>query len=377
MDSKQSPPRLPDEPGQDAKKQATVPLDELLDAEFDNALKALDALSVDAEPEVELELDGLSAPTAVDASRALPKSADDALAEADVEEDDFLATLRAGRESDAVGDMPEFGFGPTAPGASHSQVKALNTRIEELETELAAVKEKQIRQAADFDNFRKRLRREKQDAVTLGNESLLKELLPVMDNLRLALDHSEQSDFTDFVAGVNMVHRQILQATNKFGLEPFDSVGKAFDPRLHQAMAQVPSDKVRPGAVADEVQRGYMFYERLLRPSLVTVAMRAPAAPSAPPDDAAETGEIESAPDVVDDGPGEVLQDASEAANEVAAADPSADEAAFTLDDEAAAEDVEEPFADADSEPEAEESAVEDPSEPVQNAEAEADPPPG
>ena len=148
-----------------------------------------------------------------------------------------------------------------------------------LEEQLAA-KEKEarenwdrfLRERADLENYRKRVGREKEELLNYCNKSLIEEILPVIDNLERALAHSSEDGLGAVVEGIRMTHSMLLAALKKFNVTPIEAVGTPFDSAFHQAMAQVPTDKYEPNTVVEEYQKGYMLRERLLRPSMVTVA---------------------------------------------------------------------------------------------------------
>jgi len=148
-----------------------------------------------------------------------------------------------------------------------------------LEEQLAA-KEKEarenwdrfLRERADLENYRKRVGREKEELLNYGNKSLLEEILPIIDNLERALAHATENDQGAIVEGIRMTHTMLLTALKKFNVTPIEAVGTPFDSAYHQAMAQVPTDQHEPNTVVEEYQKGYMLKERLLRPSMVTVA---------------------------------------------------------------------------------------------------------
>lgn len=148
-----------------------------------------------------------------------------------------------------------------------------------LEEQLAA-KEKEarenwdrfLRERADLENYRKRVGREKEELLNYGNKSLLEEILPVIDNLERALAHASEDGLGGVVEGIRMTHTMLLTALKKFNVTPIEAVGAPFDSAFHQAMAQVPTDQYEPNTVVEEYQKGYMLKERLLRPSMVTVA---------------------------------------------------------------------------------------------------------
>lgn len=127
------------------------------------------------------------------------------------------------------------------------------------------------RVSADFDNYKKRVTREKEDAIKFGNEKAFKEILPVIDNLRRALSAAPEGD-TTFIAGVKLVARQLEDALGRFGVVGYDSLGKPFDPARHEAVGSRPDAAVPAQHVCEEYQRGFMLHDRLLRPALVIVS---------------------------------------------------------------------------------------------------------
>jgi molecular chaperone GrpE len=133
--------------------------------------------------------------------------------------------------------------------------------------------ERFVRQAAELENFKKRASREREDAIRFANESLIKDLLPVVDNLERAVAHaSGGGNGKPIVEGVEMVLKSLLDVLTKYGVTQISAVGEPFDPAKHEAMAQVESPSHQPNSVVDELQRGYTLRDRLLRPALVSVA---------------------------------------------------------------------------------------------------------
>ena len=130
-----------------------------------------------------------------------------------------------------------------------------------------------VRQVAETENFKKRNLRERDEAIRFANETLLKDLLPVIDNLQRAIAHAESDENgKSLVEGVAMVLKGFLDVLNKFGVSQIAAVGQPFDPSKHEAMAQVTSDTHAPNTVIEELHKGYMLRDRLLRPALVSVA---------------------------------------------------------------------------------------------------------
>ena len=143
-----------------------------------------------------------------------------------------------------------------------------------------------LRTAADFDNFRKRSRRDQEDAARKSKETTVKELLPVFDNLERALQSSEKApDVKAVVEGLKLVMRQFTQSLEKMGIKRVNTVGHPFDPMLHEAIQHVESAEHPAGVVAIEVQAGYQLAESLVRAALVAVSKGPPEGAAASPDD--------------------------------------------------------------------------------------------
>jgi molecular chaperone GrpE len=149
--------------------------------------------------------------------------------------------------------------------------------LETARAEVAKLRDQLLRTAADFDNYRKRSRREAQDQERRAREDLLRDMLPVFDNLERATQHaSSAKDVQSLADGVGMVMRQFLDTLTKLGIERIQTLGKAFDPAVHEAIQQLETAEYPPGAIAAEVQAGYRIGDRLIRPAMVVVA-KAPA----------------------------------------------------------------------------------------------------
>jgi molecular chaperone GrpE len=136
-----------------------------------------------------------------------------------------------------------------------------------------------LRGQAELDNYRKRTQRERQDLLKFGNENILRELLPVIDNLNRAVQHAREGEEENqgLLEGVEMTLGQFQRVLEKFQVVPFDSLGELFDPARHEAVGQLETSDFPPNAVAQELQKGYLLHERLLRPAMVMIA-KAPAA---------------------------------------------------------------------------------------------------
>jgi molecular chaperone GrpE len=133
-----------------------------------------------------------------------------------------------------------------------------------------------LRVSAEFENYKKRTAREMADFKKFANQSLLKELLPIIDNFELAIKAAaEAPDGKDacLLDGVELTRKEILKIFENFHVEPIDALGKPFDPNFHEAVMREESDEHPENTVVNELQKGYLMHDRLLRPSMVVVAM--------------------------------------------------------------------------------------------------------
>lgn len=151
----------------------------------------------------------------------------------------------------------------------------LESALKQTQKEAEGFREKWLRAAADLENYRKRAQREREEVEKFANEKLLKDLLPVLDDLDRALEmvgSEPPSDAVQIVDGMKLVHKKFVSALERHGVTTFESKGEPFDPALHEAVQQVHAD-TPAGSVAAELQRGWMIAGRLLRPALVTVSL--------------------------------------------------------------------------------------------------------
>ena len=140
--------------------------------------------------------------------------------------------------------------------------------------EIRKAQDRYLRTLADFENYRKRADREKDDFRKYAVANLLRELLPVLDNFERALDHAEEGD--DFHKGVLLIYKQMLDVLQKAGLKPLDEVGVRFNPNIHEAVMREENPSVPSQTVTAVMQKGYFLHDRLLRPALVKVAVGGP-----------------------------------------------------------------------------------------------------
>lgn len=184
-------------------------------------------------------------------------------------------------QSGPEGATPAAGSEP-APAAAPDPVAE---DLAKARAEAARLKDQLLRTAADYENFRKRSRREVEDARARGRDETLHELLPVFDNLARAAEAATTTpDVAAIQSGLQLVLGQVDGALGRVGITPIQAKGQMFDPTRHDAVQQIERADVPPGTVVEEIQRGYLNGERLVRAALVVVA-RAPATPAPAPND--------------------------------------------------------------------------------------------
>ncbi len=174
------------------------------------------------------------------------------------------------------GTPPPTDAAPATPVLTPEQLTELQTKATKADEHW----ERLLRTTADFDNYKKRAAREKQDAIKYANESLVGKIIPVLDNFEMALAAAQSSSADGLKSlqdGVAMIQTQLKAVLTDAGLEDIDATGKPFDPNLHEAVSQQESKDVAEGHVLQQLRKGYKLRERLLRPATVIVA-KAPAA---------------------------------------------------------------------------------------------------
>lgn len=155
---------------------------------------------------------------------------------------------------------------PDAPEtAADDPTAALKRERDELQDRL-------LRSVAEFDNYRKRTDRERRELSDAVVADLVRDVLPVVDDLERAISAAADSADPALRSGVELIHRQLVEALKRRGVEPFDSIGQDFDPSWHEALASEPANERRDGEIVEEIRRGYRIGQRLLRPAMVRVA---------------------------------------------------------------------------------------------------------
>ena len=165
-------------------------------------------------------------------------------------------------------------------GPELAEMIAARSELKRLESELSESRDSVARRQADFENYRKRIERERGETFNRVVADVARKLLPVVDNLARAVDaertveSQESKEFKHFLHGIELINKQLGDVLESLGIQPIASVGERFDPHVHEAVATEPSDKFEPDMVTEEITRGYRIGERLLRPAMVKVAAR-------------------------------------------------------------------------------------------------------
>lgn len=148
----------------------------------------------------------------------------------------------------------------------------LQNELEEKTREANDHFDKWLRLRAEFENYKKRMQKEKADALKFGNENLLKAILPILDNLSRAIDHGKEvSEVGPLMEGVEMIRKELLNTLERFGVKPIAAAGEIFNPEKHEAIAQEETEG-EPNRIVAEAQTGYSYHDRLLRPAKVVVS---------------------------------------------------------------------------------------------------------
>ena len=171
---------------------------------------------------------------------------------------------------DAEEEAPQQEGAETQAGEPEAAAEDADALREKYEAELAEKENRYLRLQADFENFRRRTRQEKEELAAVVTQNLLKDLLPFLDNFERALA-AENSDAESLRAGVEMMYKQLVEALKKEGLEYIETKGKPFDPNFHQAVMRVEDAEKEDGEIVAELQKGYMVKGRVVRPSMVQV----------------------------------------------------------------------------------------------------------
>ena len=205
----------------------------------------------------------------------------------DGQNEDLEAAMRdavAAVEGVQSGDPPAATASDTASGTVSGNAE---DEVGKLRREIADLRDRSMRTMADFDNFRKRSERERQDLKKYAQVEIIREYLGIIDNLDLALSAAGTATGTadDLKRGVEMIHRQMLDLLKRNGVKEISALGEPFDPAMHEAVSREEDPAVKAPTVTGEMRRGYFIHDRLLRPAMVKVSV--PAEPSRPAADPA------------------------------------------------------------------------------------------
>jgi molecular chaperone GrpE len=157
---------------------------------------------------------------------------------------------------------------------SAETVEALSDEKERPTAELQEINDKYLRLYAEFENYKKRANKDKEELLKYGNEKLILEILPIIDNLELALKHASDNINEGLIQGVEITLKELNKALEKFGLRVIEADGKPFDPSLHHAMMQIDRDDIEENTIVEEFRKGYILEDKVLRPSYVAVSKR-------------------------------------------------------------------------------------------------------
>lgn len=159
------------------------------------------------------------------------------------------------------------------PEQASSGGEAVQGEAVQLRAQVDELQNKLLRAQADFDNFRRRARQEKEEFAKYASQKLLEQLIPVFDNFERAVSASKENQDLDSLAkGIDMIYRQMSQVLEQEGVKPIEAVGQPFNPEFHQAVMQVESEEHEEGIIVEELQKGYMLKEKVIRPSMVKVS---------------------------------------------------------------------------------------------------------
>ena len=160
---------------------------------------------------------------------------------------------------------------PETDGKKHHGKKDKKNKKDPRDEKIAELEDRVKRQMAEFENFRKRTDKEKSQMFEMGAKSVVEKILPVIDNFERGLENVPEESDDAFVSGMQMIYKQMTDELDKIGVKPIEAVGQPFDPNIHNAVMQVESEEYESGTVAQELQKGYMYHETLVRPSMVSV----------------------------------------------------------------------------------------------------------
>ena len=156
---------------------------------------------------------------------------------------------------------------------SDQDITKMQQELEVARSENAAAADMMLRLAAEMDNYKKRVLKERESLIKYGSQGIAQELLPILDNFQRAMESASKSkDFDSLLEGVGMIFKQMNDALERKGISKIDAVGETFDPNVHEAVMHVNSEEYPENAVIEELQKGYMLHDRVIRPAMVAVS---------------------------------------------------------------------------------------------------------
>ena len=202
--------------------------------------------------------------------------------EIQVEEiDKAILDAEGERQGEETGATPSEKKEPDSEEIAKPQIDALNQQVKKYKKEAKEHHDDYLRTLADVENYKKRMKREQEEAHRYANAEFIKSILPVADNLERALMHGDgDTDVSALIEGVKMVYKQLIDTLGKFNVTQIEAIGKPFDPNFHEAMMQMETGDAPPNTIVAEIAKGYLLHDRLIRPAMVGVAV--------PPKDDAE-----------------------------------------------------------------------------------------
>lgn len=190
--------------------------------------------------------------------------------EADVSEE--AANTEPTSEANASGEATEEPVKEKKLGGKKKKTSATDKKMEAYEAKIAELDDRVKRQMAEFENFRRRTEKEKATMFEMGAKSVVEKILPVVDNFERGLNAVPEADKGGaFAEGMNMIYKQLMTELEGIGVKPIEAVGQEFDPNFHNAVMQVESDEYEEGVVAQELLKGYMYRDSVVRHSMVAV----------------------------------------------------------------------------------------------------------
>lgn len=177
------------------------------------------------------------------------------------------------REDDAQEKEIEEGSSEARPKEEEQKELTPDQEMARMQQEMEQANDMMLRLAAELDNYKKRVAKERESLIRYAAQDVLQELIPVLDNFERAIESADKSkDFVSFLEGVKMIYKNMYDVMGRKGLARIHAVGETFDPNIHEAVMQVTSQEHPENVVVEELQKGYMLHDRVIRPSMVVVS---------------------------------------------------------------------------------------------------------